>query len=270
MKILLFSGSHPRHLFVHKALVENFDIAGVVLMRREEMLPEVPAGTSAHDAKNFRRHFADRLAAEQKYFGDSAPEKVFNKINTWECDKETLNNPKTVQFIESVKPDLVFLFGSTLIKAPIFPVLPHDRVNLHLGLSPWYKGTATLFWPFYNLEPQFAGSTIHQITKAADAGAIIHQIVPKLERGDGIHDVACKTVIASTEDLVALFKKRGKEGRFTETPQRSSGRLYLKKDFRPEHLRLIYDLYQNKMVDAFLSGEISGRSPSLISGLSPE
>ena len=27
-------------------------------------------------------------------------------------------------------------------------------INIHLGLSPWYRGSATLFWPSYNLEPR--------------------------------------------------------------------------------------------------------------------
>ena len=44
---------------------------------------------------------------------------------------------------------------------PTFAVLPKEKINLHLGLSPWFKGSVTLFWPFYHLMPQFCGSTFH-------------------------------------------------------------------------------------------------------------
>jgi hypothetical protein len=40
MKILLFSGTHSRHLFIHKAILDNFDVVGVVCMQRESTLPD--------------------------------------------------------------------------------------------------------------------------------------------------------------------------------------------------------------------------------------
>ena len=46
---------------------------------------------------------------------------------------------------------------------------------MHGGLSPWYKGGATHFWPTYLIEPEFTGITVHETTKDLDAGAIIHQ-----------------------------------------------------------------------------------------------
>ena len=82
---------------------------------------------------------------------------------------------------------------------------PSDKINIHLGLSPWYKGSATLYWPFYHLQPQFCGVTFHQITRQADAGEIIHQCVPVLEKGDKIHDVGVKCVIQAKTDLVKII-----------------------------------------------------------------
>ena len=50
-------------------------------------------------------------------------------------------------------------------------------------------------WPFYHLEPQFCGSTFHQISKQADE--LIHQCVPELF--DTIHDVGARAVIKAKE-----------------------------------------------------------------------
>lgn len=267
MKILLFVGSHPRHLFVHKSIVKNFDVCGAICVKREEILPQPPVGILERDKKNFERHFKDRFLAEQKYFKEEKVENVFKGLPLQYCAYDKLNTSENAAFVNKLKPDMIFIFGTGLIKDPLLSALPKDRVNFHLGLSPEYRGSATLFWPFYNMQPQWAGCTIHQIVLKADAGNVIHQCVPKLEKGDGIHDVACKTVIKATDDLIKLLAKKEKEGSFNEVPQISTGRLYKTADFKPEHLRVIYDLFDNHMVDAYLGGKISQEKPKLINGL---
>ena len=138
---------------------------------------------------------------------------------------------------------------------------------MHLGLSPFYKGSATLFWPFYFLEPQFAGVTFHKISKKVDAGDILHQCTPSLEYGDKIHTVSAKAVIEGTDSLLKLIKIRKNNIKWNFYPQKRTGKLFLSKDFQPHHLRLIYNLYQNKIVDKFLSNELSKKIPDLINGL---
>jgi methionyl-tRNA formyltransferase len=159
---------------------------------------------------------------------------------------------------------LAFIFGTDIIKDPLLSCLPQDRVNLHLGLSPWFRGSATLFWPFYFLQPQFAGATFHQILPEADAGQILHQCVPDLRPGDGIHDVGVRTVQSAQLALGKLLDSYADRGGWAYQEQRSTGRLFLTRDFQSSHLRVIYDLYDNKIVDAYLNGEIEQRIPRLV------
>jgi hypothetical protein len=46
--------------------------------------------------------------------------------------------------------------------------------------------------------------------------------------------------------------------------QKSTGRLFLTKDFKPIHLRVIYDLFNDKIVDAYLNGKLGQKKPKLI------
>lgn len=265
MRILLFSGSHPRHLYFHNKVVETGDVCGVVVFQREEIIPTAPEGTLPHDVKNFDRHFADRATSEKKIFGSLSVDDVFTDIPMYLCETESdLNSEEVASFVRELTPDVVVIFGTDLIKDPVFSALPRDKVNIHLGLSPWYKGSATLFWPFYNLQPNHAGVTIHQIVAEADAGAIIHQCVPTFEKGDGIHDIGCKAVQKVSEDIVRILKYRKMHGKFIEHKQKSSGRLYLTTSFKPEHLRVIYDLYDNKLVDEYIEGRLMTKEPKLI------
>ena len=44
MKFVMVSGSHPRHLHVVKKVAETGCLAGVVLMKRENMILDIPEG----------------------------------------------------------------------------------------------------------------------------------------------------------------------------------------------------------------------------------
>ena len=268
MKVLLISGSHPRHQSVHSQILENFDICGMVVYEREELIPPPPEGIHQRDSNNFIRHFAERYETEKYYFGKSSYKQKYAGINRIDCNSpDEFNSVRVSQFVEKLNADICIIFGTCLIKEPLFSALPENKVNIHLGLSPWYKGSATLFWPFYNLQPNHAGATIHQIVAAADAGPIIHQSIPELKKGDGIHDVGAKTVIQASHDMIKLLKKFEEDGKFIEVMQKKIGRLYLSTQFRPEHLRVIYDLYENKMVDEFLNGNLTNPSPKLITSV---
>ncbi len=226
-------------------------------------MPNVPSDIPDIDQRNFERHFSDRHVIELNAYGQLQPENIFSNIPVHKCQSDNLNSDAVADFVQDFDADMAFIFGTDLIKDPVLSVLPEIRINLHLGLSPWYRGSATLFWPFYFLQPQFAGATFHQILPEADAGGILHQTVPKLQSGDGIHDVGAKTVIEAKKDLRKLLEGYGEAG-WSFKEQKSSGRLFLTRDFQPAHLRIIYNAYNNDIVSHYLDGQLEKRTPKLI------
>jgi hypothetical protein len=262
MRVIIFSGNHPRHLFIHQEIVRFGIECAAVVMEREQLIPDTPLHIPDIDRRNFKRHFADRHEIELKVYGDLNPDNVFSNIPVYKCQQKTLNSDATADFVREFDADIAFIFGTDLIKDPVLAVLPKIRLNLHLGLSPWYRGSATLFWPFYFLQPQFAGATFHQILPEADAGDILHQTVSKLQSADGIHDVGAKIVIQAKKDLRKLLEGYEMFG-WTFHKQKSSGRLFLTRDFQPAHLRLIYNTYNNDIVRFYLEGKLENRQPNL-------
>ena len=266
MKIILISGTHPRHLYVHQAIIDSGVECIAVVMERENLIPEPPKNLNQIDKRNFIKHFEERFVIENQIYGNISYKEVFKNIKILKRTPKNINSDETVNFIKGFGGDIAFIFGSDLIKDPVLSLLPSHKINLHLGISPWYKGSATLFWPFYFLQPQFAGATFHKIVFKADAGDILHQSVPKLEIGDGIHEVSAKTVIQAKLDLKNLIKKYNSNG-WIYSKQKSSGRLFLNKDFQARHLRVIYNLFNNNIVDYYLRGELGDEKPNLINGL---
>jgi methionyl-tRNA formyltransferase len=176
-------------------------------------------------------------------------------------DNSELNSVESQTWVEMHDPDIVMIFGCGMIREPLMSALPRDKINLHLGLSPRYRGAATLFWPFYFLEPQMAGCTFHYIKDEPDAGTIVHQCVPDLEMSDGIHDVAVKAVLKAADDAVKLLRAPVWEYH----QQVNTGKCFLASDFKPQHLRLIYDQFDNKIVREYLTHNLPDKpQPKLI------
>jgi hypothetical protein len=267
MKLLLFSGTHPRHIYVNREVIKHCDELMVIVMEREELIPTPPNNINEKDKLLFVKHFENRNIVERRVYGDLDYKSVFKGINTVFVHPNELNTMKIAKTVESFNADMAFIFGVNLILSPVIENLPKDKINLHLGLSPWYKGGATLYWPFYFLQPQFAGVTFHQITKKPDAGEIIHQSVPELTFGDKIHDVGTKCVDKAVEGLDLLFDHWKCNKRFDGQLQKTTGRVWRGVDFHPSQLRVIYDLFDDKIVDEYLSGNLEQSQPKLFSCL---
>lgn len=263
-KVVLLCGSHPRHLYVANELLKHNLLAGMVMELRENFEPVPPTDLSEQDKKNFIFHFKKRSDSENKFFKKIESSVFSDQIPFLEVKLEELNSDKTFDFVDKLKADLMISYGIHKLDNKILSLHNGNNFNIHGGLSPWFKGNTTLFWPFYMLRPNWAGITIHRLTQKLDGGEILHQSLPELESGDSMHDVANKAVIKATEDLIKIIRMydNGKELLCHE--QKGNGKLFLSDDWTPQTLRVIYNLFDDRIVDMFLNGEITSNPPKII------
>ena len=50
--------------------------------------------------------------------------------------------------------DVVLVFGTGILREALLSAFPGRLINIHLGLSPYYRGAGTNFWPLVNGEPE--------------------------------------------------------------------------------------------------------------------
>ncbi len=264
MRVVVIIGSHPRHLHIAKELAKSNQLVGIIMQKREPMLVEEEVNLPKDIAKLNKHHFELRLMMEEKYFGLNLDKNLINNYPYLLIEKEELNSLQVENFIKTIKADVLISYGPNLIKDNILSLCPDHCFNIHGGLSPWYKGAATMFWPFYFLEPNYVGTTIHHISSKIDAGNIIHQVVPELEYGNCMHEVACKAIEKTGKELSMLVSVM-EHSELLGLQQKKTGKLFLERDWRPDHLRLIYELYNDKIVDLYLDGSIQkSENPKLI------
>lgn len=261
MKVLFMTGSHPRHRHVASSLRDAGFLSALVIEEREEFVPSPPPGLLEKDRLLFIRHFQERETAEHRAFNS---EQVEWEIPVYNTTPSQLNSVEVKQWVASQNPDVVITFGVHKINQDLLDEFPEYSWNIHGGLSPWYRGNITLFWPFYFLKPNWSGMTIHRLTSKLDGGGIIHHSVPKLNFGEGVHDVASNAVKQAALDIVTILHKLSKGEEVIEVPQKSSGKLFTSNDWEPQHLRVIYELFNNDIVDHYLRGELGKTEPPLI------
>lgn len=259
MKIIFITGDHPRHAYISRALAATGYLHRIVIEQREPFLPEPPSDLAEDLTVLFDEHFARRDASEARHFGPPR----WPDVSRQSVSREELNGSTVRELLIREAPDLLLSYGCHILSDDTLACAPGQRWNIHGGLSPWYKGSITHFWPSYLLEPQMTGMTVHELTKDLDAGAVVHQCVADLVRGDGLHDLACRAVLKLADELPALVSKLAEGKPMEKLAHKTSGRLWRSTDWRPEHLRVIYQQYGDRIVDCYLEGKLAQRQPVL-------
>ena len=77
--------------------------------------------------------------------------------------------------------DLFIVFGSSFIKGKLIEELLKRRsINIHMGVSPFYRGSSCNFWAAYEENFHLIGSTIHLLSKGLDSGDILYHALPTI------------------------------------------------------------------------------------------
>ena len=76
--------------------------------------------------------------------------------------------------------DAYIIFGSSFIKGALCDFLvAHKAFNIHMGTSPYYRGSSCNFWAMYDGNPDYVGATIHILNKGLDSGPILFHALPR-------------------------------------------------------------------------------------------
>ncbi len=258
-KILLITGNHPRHTYFANYIHNKYGLDSIIIENKGELKINKPKKISDHDKKNFKKYFDERMKKENDYFGEYKFPKIEKNIK---INSRKFTIKKVINFVKSLDVNFVIVFGSSIIPKIILKNLPKKIFNLHLGIVQKYRGSAPLFWPFIFYEPNYVGGSIHKVIKKVDAGNIVHQYQTKLKPNDKIHDVACKCVIDGAKSFVKLIKFNEVE-KLKEYKQKSLGKNFKNSDFKPELLRIIYDLQKNELPKQFINGDFYSKKPKL-------
>ncbi|MCH8190870.1 MAG: hypothetical protein IIC80_05890 [Chloroflexi bacterium] len=251
-RAIVLTSTFPRHEYVIGVLARRHDVVGV-WQEEKSFQPERYAG-SEEELRVVTEHFGLRDAAEADCFGEQGTAKLSPGTVRRRIPAGGINDPSEAKLMELLKPDVVLVFGTGILREPVLKPFEGRIINLHLGLSPYYRGSGTNFWPLVNREPEFVGATIHALDAGIDTGPIIAHVRPRIERGDGPHDIGNKAIRAAA-DLLADVAGMAAEGTVRSRPQWHKGRLYQRKHFNAEAVISLYRNFETGMIEEYLGNQ---------------
>jgi folate-dependent phosphoribosylglycinamide formyltransferase PurN len=257
-RVVLLTSNENRHRYAAARLAAAADLVGVVAeVKASNIISALPL--PSEEQKIVDRHFAERDYVEQKLLGINE----FPDTDRIEIRNGGVNDPEILKWIEKREPDAVVLYGTSLIRGPLLDTYSGRMVNLHLGLSPYYRGAGTNFWPLVYGEPECVGATLHLAVAKVDAGPILAQVRPSAEHDDRSHELGTKALMAAVE-LLPEALSLCVMGRIVYGEQDLSiGRVFRRKDFNKDAVLQMWRNLDSGMIADYLSeaGERCNRKP---------
>ena len=233
LKLLVLCGRSARHLHVANALCRAGEVVAIVQETGGEWNLKNTLRKLRPD--NLLRKIWRWLRDRRRYAGNPEAKFFFPhgepRLDHPELVREVphINHPEVVTLARESKPDLICVFGTSLIRGELLKEGRLGIINLHGGLSPEYRGADCTFWALYNGEPEKVGCTLHYIDAGIDTGRLIAHISPEVREGDGELVLFWRSVKDSAEvyaEAVARLARGEQLGR----AQPGKGHLYQVRD----------------------------------------
>jgi len=239
---MVLCGCSPRHLYVANALCGAAEVLAIVQETGSEWNMRKLARTLRPD--NFFRKTWRWLRDRRRYHGHPEARYFFTdgtpKLDHPDLVNEVpyINHPDVVELANKLEPDLIAVFGTSLIKGELLQKGRLGIVNLHGGLSPEYRGADCTFWALFNKEPEKIGCTLHFIDAGIDTGRLIAHISPEVCPDDDELTLFWRSVKASAYVYVELMRRLA-GGERLGAPQHGKGCLYQVKQRGLRHERKV-------------------------------
>jgi folate-dependent phosphoribosylglycinamide formyltransferase PurN len=243
--IILLTGNELRHIYFASYL-SSYKNINLKLAVHESNI-KLKENILYKKDKLIKKHIDLRNKTEAIFFKKS----IKKKYNFIKIKNGNINEDKIINLIKKKDFDYIISYGCSIISPKFINQFKGKFFNIHLGLSPYYKGSGTNFFPFVNKELQFCGSTIMQISKKLDGGKIIHQIRPNYNLDDTIHTVGNKIIKKTATDLCKILTTKDKI-KFFKIETSYKTKTYKRKDFNKKNLKTAINNIKNNLIQDYI------------------
>lgn len=113
----------------------------------------------------------------------------------------SVNSEGCQKLLHLLQPDIVIVNGTRIISKKILKSTAAVFINMHVGITPWYRGSHGGYWALYNNDAANFGTTIHLVDTGVDTGAVLKQVFAKTTKADNF---TTYPVIQAGEGIKAL------------------------------------------------------------------
>ncbi|MBN1490930.1 MAG: methionyl-tRNA formyltransferase, partial [Phycisphaerae bacterium] len=181
MTITVFTSNQPRHTALIESLAGLAETVYAVQECNTVFPGEVPDFFRRSEV--MQAYFRRVIDAETEVFGRPR----FAPANAVQLPIKMgdLNRLELDTLAPALQSDVYVVFGASYIRGPLCEFLIARRTyNIHMGVSPYYRGSSTNFWALYDERPQYVGATLHLLTDGLDSGPMLCHALPAADAVD--------------------------------------------------------------------------------------
>jgi len=261
-EIIILTGDECRHKYFRKKVALS---PGIIVLASycEGNEKSLKNRTEQNPNSSFieKLHVDARTQSEKDFFFESI-EAMTDASCPKRISKGSINDRDIINEIISLNSDLLICYGSSLIKSNLLEHFKGRFLNVHLGLSPYYRGSGTNVWPLINKEPHMVGATFMYIDAGIDTGKIIHQIRAEIFLGDSPHTIGNRLIKAMTESYCQIINSFNHL--VDEEQPVNEGRLYLQKHFDESACSTLYQNFNDGMIAEYINQKKSIKPPHIV------
>lgn len=225
MKVTLFTCNNHRHNYFIN-LLSNFCNELWVVQECKTLF--TGKNDEKYEKKNIiEEYFIKVLEAQNKIFKKEYVNKNNKSIKTLSILHSELNKLPLSYLNDFLKSDIYVVFGSSYIKGELVNFLVKQKaINIHAGVSPYYRGADCNFWALYDDNPHLVGSTIHLLSKGLDSGPMLYHAMSNLKTNpfeytmstvkSAFHSIAERIKDGSIFEIKPLIQDKLKEIKYTK------------------------------------------------------
>ena len=252
-RVVILTGHELRHQYF-KTYLASIPQIQIVQSYCEDHAPLTKLVTMTPSTPLQKEHLAARITSEKEFFQEFVS-KTQDRSNPKYIVSGTINSPAYVQEIIGLNPDLIICYGCSIIKAPLIEAFPRRIMNIHLGLSPYYRGAGTNYWPLVNAEPEYVGVSFIYLDEGIDTGEVIHQIRARIFEGDSPHQIGNRLIGDMCVVAAKLIEKFERLSKVQQLRANETDRYYRTRDFSPESVERLIKNFNSSLVKNYLREE---------------
>jgi methionyl-tRNA formyltransferase len=208
VKIVLLCSGQPNQVALATKTAAGFNLAGIII--EQPVAKKVTAFSPAQLVeKILNRTFFVSLQRSWFNLMDACKREYPTFPDTQKITVPNINAAASIDFIRQLKPDLVMVSGTSILKTGILELpIPKGIINLHTGLSPYVRGGPNCTnWCIAKEQFHLIGNTIMWIDAGIDSGDIITTERTPLDGQENLLELHMKVMNHAHELYLRALKK---------------------------------------------------------------
>lgn len=187
LKVIILTHGNPKLLLEKLSKIEEVEIAGIFVETKtqpersfkEKIKRSIKYDGYLETVKKFGAKIIGGTtegAAELEEIGKNQNElsELAEKLKIPIKKLEDYHSEESKKILRDTDADLGILYGTNIIKKEVFSIPRKGSINIHQGLTPFYRGGPSIFWELFNDEKE-VGVTVHFVASKVDTGDVILQ-----------------------------------------------------------------------------------------------